>query len=124
MCVGRKPHPFDNVRHTISCELTSILFRALIVEGKYRPKELEKKYSELGRTVGLKLWMCKTLYGTGKAVVMDSGFCVSRHIVELERKGVFGKYLISDDIQILTYVFNFLFGDIIRYSRCSTICSS
>ena len=36
MCVGRKPHPFGNERHTISCALTSILFRALIVEGNDR----------------------------------------------------------------------------------------
>ena len=96
MCVGRKPHPFGNECHTIRCALTSILFRALIVEGKDRPKELgQKKYSELGRTVGLMLRMCKTLYGTGKAVVMDSGLCVSRGIVELERKGVYGASLIK-----------------------------
>ena len=34
MCSGRKPHPFGNERHTISCALTSILFRAFIVKGK------------------------------------------------------------------------------------------
>ena len=39
--------------------------------------------------------MCKTLYGTRKAVVMDSGFCVSKGIVELERKGVYGASLIK-----------------------------
>ena len=79
MCAGRKPHPFGNERHTISCALISILFRALIVKGKDRPKELgQKNYSELGRTVGLMLRMCKTLYGTVRAAVMDSGFCVSR----------------------------------------------
>ena len=38
MCVVRKPQPFGNERHTISCELTLILFRALIAEGKDRPK--------------------------------------------------------------------------------------
>ena len=41
------------------------------------------------------LRMYKTLYGTGKSVVMDSGFCVSRGIVELERKGVYGASLIK-----------------------------
>ena len=46
MCVGCKPHPFGNERHTISCALTSILFRYLIFEGKDRPKELgQKEYS-------------------------------------------------------------------------------
>ena len=38
MCVGCKHDPFGNERHRISCALTSILFRALIVEGKERMK--------------------------------------------------------------------------------------
>ena len=56
----------------------------------------KKKYSELGQTVGMVLRMCETFYGTGKAVVMDSGFCVSRGIVELGRKGVYGASLIKN----------------------------
>ena len=43
MRVGRKPHPFGNEGHTIHCALTSILWRAQIVEDKYRPTELGKK---------------------------------------------------------------------------------
>ena len=35
------------------------------------------------------------MYDTRKAVVMDSGFCVSRVIVELEQKGVYGESLIK-----------------------------
>ena len=38
---------------------------------------------------------CKTFYDTCKAVVMDSGFYVSRGIFELERKGVYGASLIK-----------------------------
>ena len=37
MCVGSKTHPFGNERHTICYGLTSILWRAQIVEGKYHP---------------------------------------------------------------------------------------
>ena len=37
MCVGIKPRPFVNERHKICCGLTSILWRAQIVEGKYHP---------------------------------------------------------------------------------------
>ena len=55
----------------------------------------KKKYSKIGRTVGLMLRMCEMLYGTRKAVVINSGFCVSRGIVELERKGVYGAPLIK-----------------------------
>jgi hypothetical protein len=45
MCVGRKPHPFGNERHTISCALTTILWRAQIVEGKDRPAQLRNGQS-------------------------------------------------------------------------------
>ena len=43
MCVGRKLHPFGNEWHSICCAITSILWRAQIVEGKDRPTELGKK---------------------------------------------------------------------------------
>ena len=36
-CVGRKPHTFGNEMQTIFCGLTSILWRAQILEGKYCP---------------------------------------------------------------------------------------
>ena len=41
------------------------------------------------------LRMRETVYGNRKAVVMYSGFCVSRGIVELEWKGVYGESLIK-----------------------------
>ena len=41
------------------------------------------------------LWMCETLYGTSKSVLMDSVSCVSKGIVELEQKGVYGASLIK-----------------------------
>ena len=43
MCVGGKPTPFGNERHTICCGLTSIFWRANIAEGKYFPKFVFKK---------------------------------------------------------------------------------
>ena len=43
------------------------------------------------------LCMCETLYGTGKGVDMDSGFCVSRGIVELEQKCVYEASLIKKE---------------------------
>ena len=43
MCVGRKPHPFDNKIHTICCGLTYILWRAQIEEFKDRPGSLGSK---------------------------------------------------------------------------------
>ena len=47
-----------------------------LVEGNNRPKERGKPYFEAdyGATGGVMMWMTKTLFGIGKAVVMDSGF--------------------------------------------------
>jgi len=96
MCVGRKPHPFGNERHTICCGQTNIMFRAQIVEGKDRPVMLgPKKWNEKGTTVGLMLRMTEPLHGSGKCVVMDSGFCVAQGIAELKKKGVYGAALIK-----------------------------
>ena len=96
MCVGRKPHPFGNERHTISCALTSILWRAQIVKGKDRPTELgKKKWEELGNTVVLMLRMCEPIFSTGKCVVLDSAFCVSKGITALLEFGVYDATLIK-----------------------------
>ena len=39
--------------------------------------------------------MCQPIFGTSKAVVLDSGFCVAKGIVALEAKGVFVGALIK-----------------------------
>ena len=39
--------------------------------------------------------MCQPIFGNGKAVVLDSGFCVAKGIVALEAKGVFAGALIK-----------------------------
>ncbi|KAL7554463.1 hypothetical protein ACHAWF_019026 [Thalassiosira exigua] len=101
MCVPRKPHPFGNERHTISDgDLVGgnpILWHSELQEGKDRPPELgPKEYNHLGVTVGLMLRMVKAIRRSGKIVTMDSGFCVSKGIVEMERKmGVYGQALIK-----------------------------
>ena len=55
MCVDRKLHPFANEWHIICCALTSILWRAHIVEVKDRPTQLgpKKKGKIWGRLLGL-----------------------------------------------------------------------
>ena len=66
------------------------------MEGKDHPQQLGKKeYDELGKTVSLMLRMCKPIFGIGKAVVLNSGFCVSKGITELEAKGVYSRALIK-----------------------------
>ena len=96
LCVGRKPHPFGNEWHTFCCALTTILWRAQIVEGKDRPTELgKKKWEELGKTVGLMLQICEPIFSTGKCVVLDSDFCVSKGITALLEFGFYAAALIK-----------------------------
>ena len=96
MCVGWKPCPFGNESHTICCGLTSVLWRAHIVEGKDRPAQMSLKlHSDLGITVGFIILICEPLFSTGKYVVMDSVFFVSNGIVALVAKGVYVGALIK-----------------------------
>ena len=66
------------------------------MEGKDRPTELgNKKWEELGKTVGLMLRMCEPICSTGKCVVLDIGFCVSKGITALLEVGVYAAALIK-----------------------------
>ena len=79
MCVGRNSHQFGNDRDTIFCGFKSKLCRAQIIEGKDRPSQRgAKQHQELGKAVGMMLRMFKPIFGSGKAVVFDSLFCVSK----------------------------------------------
>ena len=42
------------------------------------------------------LGTCKYLFGTGKTVVFDSGFCVAKSINNIESKGVHVGYIIKN----------------------------
>ena len=90
MVVPRKPHPFGNEWHTICCGITGIMFYLELVEGKDCPPELpDLNCNKFGNTVNLLLRMCSTIFGSGRIVILDSGFCVLKGIVELAKKGVF-----------------------------------
>jgi Transposase IS4 len=96
MFVPRKPGPFGNEWHTICCGLTGILFAVELVEGKYRPKDRPPEdFDNVGKTVGLLLRLTKKLWSTAKVVVLDSGFCVLKGIIELQKRGVFAAALIK-----------------------------
>ena len=73
MFVPRKPHPYGNEYHSISCGLSSIMYQVELVEGKEQPsvyKAMQKHPH--GNTVGLLLRLCACLFGTRKLVVLDS----------------------------------------------------
>lgn len=96
MVVPRKPHPMGNEVHTICCALSGIMFGIELVEGKDEPPEKPVDPTNAhGKTVGLLLRLCKPLYATGCVVILDSGFCVLKGIIELLKNGVFASALIK-----------------------------
>ena len=101
MIVPRKPHEEGNEYHTI-CDGdlgkgNPIMWHVELMEGKDTPDGAPpKKYSELGKMPGLMCRMMEPIKRTGKACTMDSGFCVSKGIVELEANlGVYRQALIK-----------------------------
>jgi len=84
MCVPRKPWPLGNEYHTIACGTSGVLYQVELVEGKDTPRQAPpKQFHETGKTVGLLLRLTKPIWGSSKVVVLDSGFCVLKGIVEL-----------------------------------------
>jgi hypothetical protein len=64
-------------------------------EGKDEPTGIQRAFDALGKTSGLLLRMLQSYFGTCRYVVLDSGFCVLKAIVELRRNGLFGCELIK-----------------------------
>ena len=96
MFVPRKPHPKGNEYHSICCSFSGIMYGIEIVEGKDRPRQLNKpEYHEKGATASLLLRLCKPLFATGKLVILDSGFCVLQALLTLKQYGVFASAVIK-----------------------------
>ena len=95
--IPRKPHPIGNEYHTICCGTTGILYQMEMVEGKDMPKEVKmaRNVKRGEETIGLLLRLTRSLYSTGKVVILDSGFCVLRGLIELRKVGVFASALIK-----------------------------
>ena len=79
----RKPWPFGNEWHTIACSICTIIFFVELVEGKDRPKGgPPREFSDKSKTVGLVLRMTRPIWHRAKCVILDSGFCVLKAIIE------------------------------------------
>ena len=99
MCVGRKPHPFGNGRHTIACGLSTIMWFAEIVEGRDLPSERGRpEFDEIGKKVVTMMRYKRPIWNREKVVIMDSGLCVTKGLAELWKKGLFGASLIKKRI--------------------------
>ena len=67
-----------------------------MVEGKDHPRQLgQPEHNNLGSTVGLLLRILTPIFFKGFIVILDSGLCVLKGIVELRKKGVFASALIK-----------------------------
>ena len=96
MFVPCKPWPFGNKYHTVCCCSSGIMWGIDLVEGKDCPQQLGiQQYDNFGSTVGLLLRMLSPIYHKGFIVILDSGFCVLKGIIELRKKGVFASALIK-----------------------------
>jgi hypothetical protein len=68
-----------------------------LVEGKDRPRQRGalKYEGNGGATCGLLLRMLEPIFSKGHVVILDSGFCVLKGIVELKKHGVYASALIK-----------------------------
>ena len=71
-----------------------LMFAVELVEGKDAPKEIIWTLTK--GTTGLLLILTQTLNNTGKVVVLDSGFCVLKSLVDLRKAGVFAAAVIKN----------------------------
>ena len=93
-----KPHPKGNKYHTICCGESGIIYGWEIFELKYHPIPLgrpEFYTSPNKKTVVLMLWLIRSLWSTGKVVIIYSGFFVFKVLLETRRRGVNGILLMK-----------------------------
>ena len=64
------------------------MFQIQLCEGKDRPRQLPSP-PQNQKTSQLLLDLCTSLYGSGKIVVLDSGFSVLKGLIALKKLGVF-----------------------------------
>jgi hypothetical protein len=99
MFVPRKPWPLGNEYHSICCCTSGVMYAVELVESKDRPKEMDKsKYSGVTKkltTTSLLLRLRESIFHIGMVVMLDSGFCVLRALIELKKRGVFASALIK-----------------------------
>ena len=79
----------------VCCSLSGILWQMELIEGKDSPSEIIPKYNNLGKTVGLLLHVLEPIFARGNVVILDSGFCMLKGIVELKKRGVYASTLIK-----------------------------
>ena len=65
------------------------MFLMEMVEGKDYPPQIQERFRDSGKTSRLLMRMLECYFTTGRYVILDSGFCVSKALVELKKVGLF-----------------------------------
>ena len=69
---------------------------AEIVEGRDLPCERGRpEFDDIGKTVRTMLRCTRPIWNCANVVIMDSGFCVTKGLVDLRKKGVFEAEIIN-----------------------------
>ena len=63
------------------------MFLMEMIEGKDHPPQIQEQFNELGKTTGLLMRILECYFVTGQYVILDSGFCVLKALVELKKFG-------------------------------------
>ena len=65
------------------------MFLMEMVKGKEHPPQVSERWSELGKMMRLLMRMLSSYFSTGWYMVLDSGFCMLKALVELKKVGLF-----------------------------------
>ena len=84
-----------NEYHSICCSVLEIMHVIKLVEGKDKPKEMKRKIHKESKTDDLLLRLCEGIFGTGKLVMLNSGFCVLLTLIELKKMGLYASALVK-----------------------------
>jgi Transposase IS4 len=85
--------------------MSKIMWGIKLVEGSDAPYNRMKEFDDCGgSTVGLLMRLMKPLFYTGMAIVIDSGLCVLKGLLELRKNGIFAAAVIRKHWYWLKYI--------------------
>ena len=91
-------HPKDNYYHSIFCGEGGIVYSWYIFQWSYNLITMggaDFNTSTNMQTFGIIIWLTRLLWSTGKAVIMDSGLCAIKGLLEMSNRGVYWFALIK-----------------------------
>ena len=93
---GTEPDLFEVAQEIVRAEGTNQDENVLVPQVTTDAENFkEKHYQQLGKTTGLLFRLCSSLFGSSTVVILDSGFCVLKAIIELKKRGVYAAAVIK-----------------------------